>query len=150
MVKDWKTPLLPSYNIVESSTKPKWMKTAIIFGFGIMIVVLMYLSYCKTSTELDSINDIKQDIQRIVDRGSKIEEEIDIFRDTENNHDKVVIDKFIDKELQSIMEAVEAIHAGAKIGEAICCDLSRIGTMTVLGLVMYNPGEDDPRISHNW
>ena len=112
------------------------MKTAIIFGFGIIIVVLMYLIYCKTSTELDSINDIKQDIQRIVDRGSKIEEEIDIFRDTENNHDKIVIEKFIDKELQLIMEAVEAIHAGAKIGEAICCDLSSLGTLAVLGMTL--------------
>ena len=90
MVKDWKTPLLPSCNVVKSSTKPKWMKTAIIFGFGIIIVVLMYLSYCKTSTELDSINDIKQDIQRIEDQGSKIEEAIGLLQDTENNHDKTI------------------------------------------------------------
>ena len=43
MAKDAKTPLLPSN--VESSTKPKRMKTAIIFGFGILIIVLMSLSY---------------------------------------------------------------------------------------------------------
>ena len=50
MVKDAKTPLLPSN--VESSTKPKR-----IFVFGIIIVVLMSLSYWYTTTELDSIKD---------------------------------------------------------------------------------------------
>ena len=46
------TPLLPSK---RSSTKQKWMKTAIIFGVVGIIIVLVSLSYWKITTELDEI-----------------------------------------------------------------------------------------------